>query len=46
MRYKILFLFLVFSLFANGVVLKRTGWNLIAVCQDVNRTEIDMTGIE
>jgi hypothetical protein len=36
---------MVLTFFANATELKRTGWNLISVCQDLNRTDINMTGI-
>lgn len=42
----LLFLMVVFSIFLDATELKREGWNLISVCQDMNRTDIDMTGIQ
>ena len=30
----------------NQVSLKRTGWNLVSICQNMNKDEIDMTNIE
>ena len=30
----------------NQTILERDGWNLISVCADMNRSEIDMSGIE
>lgn len=30
----------------NAVELPRTGWNLIAICQDMNSSEIDMSNID
>ncbi|MBU1667432.1 DUF5011 domain-containing protein [bacterium] len=42
----LLFLIVMYSLSLNATELKREGWNLISVCQDTNRTDIDMTGVE
>lgn len=33
------------SLLVNATELTREGWNLLGVCQDINVSEIDMTGI-
>ena len=30
----------------NSISLKRTGWNLVSICQNMNKDEIDMTNIE
>ena len=46
MKGKLLLLLIGLTLLVEATELKRTGWNLIAVCQDVNRTDIDMTGIK
>ncbi|MBU1667439.1 VCBS repeat-containing protein [bacterium] len=48
-RFKLLLLVVLFigtTLFGNATELKRTGWNLIAVCQDISRADINMTGID
>jgi len=42
---KLLLLIGIFSIILNATELKRDGWNLIAVCQDMNKDEINMTGI-
>ena len=34
------------TLSVEAVELSRTGWNLIGICQDINKSEINMTGIE
>ncbi len=34
------------TLSVNATELKRDGWNLISICQDMNQSEIDMTGIQ
>ncbi len=46
MRGKLLLLLIALTLLTQATELKRTGWNLISVCQDINKTDIDMTGIE
>jgi hypothetical protein len=33
-------------LLAEATELKRNGWNLISICEDMNRSQIDMTNIE
>lgn len=46
MPYQLLtFLFIFSTLLSYGTTLERTGWNLIAVCQDINSSEVDMTNI-
>lgn len=45
-RYFIGILLTVMTLSLNATELKRDGWNLISVCRDVNRSDIDMSGIE
>ena len=43
-RQWILFIgFLVMTLFTNAIELEQKGWNLILVCQDINRVDINMT---
>ena len=34
------------TLFGNATELKREGWNLISVCQEINSTDINMTDIQ
>jgi hypothetical protein len=43
---KILFLVIFFSFWLNAIELKRDGWNLVAVCQNIKKENVDMTGIE
>ena len=45
-KFLLALLLIVTTLFLDATELRRDGWNLISVCQDMNRTEIDMTGIE
>jgi len=40
------FLLVLTTLLVEATELKRSGWNLISVCQDMNRSEVNMTGIE
>ena len=42
----LVFLLIVMTLFVDATELKRNGWNLISVCQDMNRSEVNMSGIE
>lgn len=45
-KIEIIILWLVsITLYGNATTLQYDGWNLIGVCQDINRTDIDMTGI-
>ncbi len=48
--FKLLFILTLFSLIASAneyqVELKRDGWNLVSICQDINATDIDMSNIE
>jgi hypothetical protein len=37
---------LLFNMTAYATELQRTGWNLIAVCEEINGSQIDMTTIE
>jgi signal peptidase I len=41
-----LLFFMGVSTVVNATELKRNGWNLIGVCADINRSNIDMTNIE
>ena len=43
---KILFLVIFFSFWLNAIELKRDGWNLVTVCQNIKKENVDMTGIE
>ncbi|MBU1667438.1 hypothetical protein KKC13_03410 [bacterium] len=46
-HFSIIFFFLFAGTFVlEATQLKRTGWNLMAVCQDISRADINMTGIE
>ncbi len=45
-KFLLVLLLVVMTLFSDATELKRDGWNLISVCQDMNSSEIDMTGIE
>jgi M6 family metalloprotease-like protein len=45
-KFLLALLLIVTTLFLDATELRRDGWNLISVCQDMNRTEIDMAGIE
>lgn len=38
-------LFILMTLFGQSATLERSGWNLMAVCQDINSSDIDMTDI-
>jgi hypothetical protein len=42
----IVVLWLLVTLLSQATELKRDGWNLIGVCQGMNRTDINMTGID
>lgn len=42
----IVILWLLVTLLSQATELKRDGWNLIGVCQGMNRTDINMTGID
>ena len=45
-KLSIMGMILLSTIIANTTELKRDGWNLIAICQDINRSNIDMNGIE
>ncbi len=46
MRGKSLLLLIGLTLLSNATELKRDGWNLISACQDINSTDINMSGIQ
>ena len=41
-----LVLLLITTLLADATELKRDGWNLISICQDINSSQVDMSRIE
>ena len=41
-----LLLLIVIIVLGNSTELQRDGWNLVSICQDINKSDINMTGIK